>query len=191
MAIYREYQKMRAIRLDADRSNYRFTLDVREKDGDFRIDGTVDGEGGIKVLQQERAVFNCPKCLAADTRIETPVGLILVQDLKPGDQVWTLDLNGNRVSAAILRTAAISVSLEHRMIHLALKDGREIWVSPGHPTIDRRTFAQLRKGTLYDGSTVLIHDTVAYTTTKTYDLLPSGDTGFYWANGILLASTMR
>ncbi len=24
----------------------------------------------------------------------------------------------------------------------------------------------------------------------TYDLLPSGGTGFYWANGVLLASTL-
>jgi hypothetical protein len=24
----------------------------------------------------------------------------------------------------------------------------------------------------------------------TYDLLPAGDTGFYWANGVLVASTL-
>jgi hypothetical protein len=30
----------------------------------------------------------------------------------------------------------------------------------------------------------------AYGQPATYDVLPAGDTGFYWANGILLASTL-
>jgi hypothetical protein len=29
-----------------------------------------------------------------------------------------------------------------------------------------------------------------YAGTTTYDLRPSGDTGFYWANGILIGSTL-
>ena len=28
------------------------------------------------------------------------------------------------------------------------------------------------------------------TTGATYDVLPSGETGFYWANGVLLGSTL-
>ena len=31
---------------------------------------------------------------------------------------------------------------------------------------------------------------VSYGEGATYDLLPSGDTGFYWANGILVSSTL-
>jgi len=31
---------------------------------------------------------------------------------------------------------------------------------------------------------------LGYTGTDTYDLLPSGNTGFYWANGILIGSTL-
>jgi len=30
-----------------------------------------------------------------------------------------------------------------------------------------------------------------YAGEKTYDLLPAGDTGVYWANGILLGSTLK
>ena len=31
---------------------------------------------------------------------------------------------------------------------------------------------------------------LAYTGHATFDLLPAGDTGFYWANGILIGSTL-
>jgi len=33
-------------------------------------------------------------------------------------------------------------------------------------------------------------DRVAYPGGATFDLLPSGSTGNYWANGVLLASTL-
>jgi hypothetical protein len=188
---YREYQKMRAIRLEADGHNYTFSLNVRDKDGDFRIDGTVDSQGGIKVLQQERAVFNCPKCLAGDTRIATPSGAIAIRDLKYGMLVWTIDSNNHKIAVPILRTSAVPVSAGHHMIHLVLRDGRQIWASPGHPTSDGRTVSRLKKNTTYDGGAVEINESVPYGASATYDLLPAGETGFYWANGIQLASTLR
>jgi hypothetical protein len=33
--------------------------------------------------------------------------------------------------------------------------------------------------------------TVRYAADQTYDLLPAGDTGLYWANGVLLGSSLR
>jgi hypothetical protein len=33
-------------------------------------------------------------------------------------------------------------------------------------------------------------ENVIYNTGATYDLLPSGETGLYWANGVLLKSTL-
>jgi hypothetical protein len=77
------------------------------------------------------------------------------------------------------------------MIHLMLKDGRQLWASPGHPTSDGRTVIQLEKDAIYDGGAVELKESVAYGASETYDLLPAGETGFYWANGILLASTLR
>jgi len=32
---------------------------------------------------------------------------------------------------------------------------------------------------------------VRYQETATFDILPSSSTGFYWANGILLGSTLK
>jgi hypothetical protein len=76
------------------------------------------------------------------------------------------------------------------VIHLILDDGRELWVSPGHPTADGRTAGELQAGDRLAGGRVIVAEPVRYAGAATYDLLPAGDTGFYWANGILLASTL-
>ena len=76
------------------------------------------------------------------------------------------------------------------MVHLVLADGRELLVSPGHPAADGRRAGDLKVGDSLDGSTVARWELVPYAGDRTYDLLPGGPTGHYWANGILLASTL-
>jgi hypothetical protein len=192
VAVYREDKKLLwALRFTALGNNSEFTIGVKNTDGDFRIKGTVDKQGRIIVLTKETTLLTCPKCLAASTLIDTPGGQVLVKDLKSGGQVWTLDANGHRISSTILETVAVPVSQEHRMTHLVLKDGRQIWASPMHPTCNGRTVSQLEKNAIYDGAAVEINESAPYALSETYDLLPAGATGFYWANGILLASTLR
>jgi hypothetical protein len=78
----------------------------------------------------------------------------------------------------------------HLMVHVVLVDGRELLVSPGHMTADGRALGTLTPGDGLDGSTVKTWELVPYTGGRTYDILPAGGTGRYWANGILLASTI-
>lgn len=133
----------------------------------------------------------CPICLADNSLIDTPSGLALVKDLQIGMSVWTTDKTGQRVSGVITKTSKVPVPQTHQMVHLVLNDGRELFVSPGHPTIDGRTVGDLKPGDLYDGVSVVSTERVPYGENATYDILPSGDTGFYWANGILIGSTLR
>jgi hypothetical protein len=77
------------------------------------------------------------------------------------------------------------------MLHVRLADGREISASPGHPTADGRRFAELRVGDRLDGALVSSIESLPSEQTSTYDLLPAGTTGYYWANGILVGSTLR
>jgi len=77
------------------------------------------------------------------------------------------------------------------VLHILLSDGRELWASPGHPTSDGRRLVHLRVGDVLDGASVTVIGTMRYQGTATYDILPSGSTGFYWANGILLGSTLK
>jgi serine/threonine protein kinase len=129
-------------------------------------------------------------CLSIHTQIDTPRGLVAVEDLRVGDLVWTVDASGARVSAVILRTAKTSVPASHQMVHVTLSDGRELWASPGHPTADGRTLGMLGQGDLLDGARIIQAERVIYDQPATYDILPAGATGFYWADGILIGSTL-
>jgi len=76
------------------------------------------------------------------------------------------------------------------VVDLRLADGREVHASPNHPTADGRTVGQLHPGDMLDGAIVVAADAQPYTGGDTFDVLPSGATGFYLAGGIPLASTL-
>ena len=77
------------------------------------------------------------------------------------------------------------------MVHLVLDNGRELFASLGHPTTDGRVFGDVKSGDVIDNSYVKSVELVLYGDGYTYDILPSGDTGFYWANEILVGSTLK
>lgn len=136
--------------------------------------------------------FNeCPICLSGKTLIDTPSGQIAVKNLKIGMAVWTVDKLGNKVLGNIEKTSKTPVSNSHKMVNLVLKDGRELFVSYNHPTVNKGVVGSLSNGDKYDGSYVISKKLVPYDELATYDILPSGDTGFYLANGILLGSTLK
>jgi len=136
-------------------------------------------------------VRTCPICLAENTLIDTPSGAIPVEKLQKGMPVWTVNKIGERVPGIILKTSKTPVPYTHKITHIILEDGREIFASPGHPTIDNRNLGELALGDILDGSTVTNLEIISYRKDYTYDILPSGETGFYFANSILLDSTLR
>ncbi len=153
----------------------------------------------LKAIQGDTALFvkkedytkPCPICLAGDTLIDTPSGEITVKDLKIGGSIWTTDLFGRRIEETVQKISKTSVPPDHQMVNLILGDGREVLISPGHPTVDGRAVGDLLAGDAYDGSFVKSTKLVPYGQSFTYDILPSGQTGFYWADGILLGSTLK
>jgi hypothetical protein len=82
------------------------------------------------------------------------------------------------------------VPANHQVVHVVLSDGRELWASPGHPTAEGKKLGDLKVNDLLDGARVMAVERLTDQDAATYDLLPSGDTGFYWANGILMGSTL-
>ena len=132
-----------------------------------------------------------PICLSKNTVIATPNGGIDVQELETGMLVWTINGDGQKVAQPILKVSTSLVSKNHRVVHIKLRDSRELWVSPGHPLIDGRNVEELQFGDLYDGSIVTGKTLEQYQEDKTYDILPAGETGYYWANEILMASTLK
>jgi hypothetical protein len=192
LLVYAEFKRLRdAVHLEGSKNQFRFNVGIKEKTGDTSVQGLVNRDGTITILKRESTFLTCPLCLAAGTRIDTPDGWISVQNVKSGDRVWTLDAMGHRVCVPVLKTSATPLSLQHRVVHLILGDGRELWASPGHPTADGRTIGQLRANGTYDGSPIRSAELIPYGEHQVYDLLPAGNTGFYWANGILVASTLH
>lgn len=134
---------------------------------------------------------NCPICLASNTNIATPTGNYNVRDIKIGMLIWSLDKKGKKVASTVIKVSQTAVPKTHHVIHLVLLDKREVWVSLNHPTADGHTVQELQKGESYDSTPVQSTELIPYWDAYTYDILPDSSTGYYWANGILLGSTLK
>lgn len=196
LAVYREWKLLNAVALTPT-GDSRFAFDlITETDVGLgrgvHSAGTIDEQGNIEIaVQEDGFLTSCPICLSRGTLIDTPNGPLAVEQLKVGDLVWTQDAAGGRVAMPLLRVGSTAVPGSHRMVHFVLDDGRELWVSPGHPLADGRPAGQLRTSDLLDGALVVSAELVKYAGGATFDILPDSATGHYWANGILLGSTLR
>ena len=191
LMVYREHKKLNAIYFELVNDKYQFQIQTGSEgqQGSF-ITGTIDGNGLVEIQKQEQGFPSCPICLAAGTLIDTPRGPVAVENLRVGDSAWTTNGSGERVPGNVLRTSRVPVPASHRVVHVILSDGRELWASPGHPTADRQELGELKVNDLLDAARVMKVEHLPYAGSATYDLLPSGETGFYWANGILMGSTL-
>ena len=191
LLIYREHKKLNAVFFQTTEDKYQFQIQTgQEGQQGSVITGTIDASGTVEIQNEESSFPSCPICLAKGTLIDTPRGPVPVEDVRAGDLVWTLNESGERVPGKILKWGSTPASIDHEVIHLLLSDGRELWASPGHPTADGRFLADLQVNDSLDGASVVVVERMPYSETSTYDLLPSGGTGLYWANGVLMGSTL-
>lgn len=195
LLIYRDWKMLGAVRLEPVGTGFHFSgvfTGSASAPQYTRIDGSVDSAGGVTVASRAATgAPPCPICLAAGTRIAAPSGAIAVEDLRVGDVVWTRGVRGDRVPAELVAVASTPVPATHVVVRLLLSDGRRVDVSPRHPTVSGREVASLAVGDEYDGVSVTSTERIPYTGTRTFDVLPAGATGIYWANGIALGSTLR
>ena len=205
LAVYREWKALNALvfgqlsfgapsQPQAYPFNYRSTggpSATASKASGTQIEGNVDLFGNVAIGKRTNSgPLNCPICLARDTRIATPAGDVAVQDLRVGDIVWTIDA-GVRVARPIVAVGATPVPGTHEVVRVVLADGRVVRASPGHPTTDGRVVGALRRGDTLDASVIVSAVRERYEGGFTYDVRPAGTSGAYWANGVLLASTIR
>jgi hypothetical protein len=130
------------------------------------------------------------RCLPPTARIRTPEGEVAVGQLKRDALVMTLDERGRAVPARVIRVSSIPVTGIHEIVVVELADGRTLRASPGHPTLTK-TIGDLVLGDVLDGSTVTKLRRERFTGGATWDLLPEGPTGAYWADGVLIESTIH
>ncbi len=195
LTVYRAFKRLRALVLAKSGDSYTFEIRVQTKGSNNAvqlIDGSVRVDGVVTVTSRTASGMPpCPICLAAATLIATPNGDVAVTNVRPGMLVWTVATDGSKVASRVVEIGSTEVPSGHLMVHVRLADGRDLLASPGHRTADGRPLGSLAAGDALDGSTITTWELVPYAGERTYDILPAGATGRYWANGILLSSTLR
>jgi hypothetical protein len=195
LAVYRAWKMLNALVLEPEAGGFHFDAifaPAPNAQEGTRVAGRIAANGAIDVQQQVPSGSPpCPICLAEGTRIATPDGEVRVELLSVGSRVLSLDGEGRRVVMTVARVGSAPAPEGHVVVRLTLADGREVSASPGHPLADGRLIGSIRPGDHVDGSTVISMAREPYRLARTYDLLPAGETGVYWANGILLGSTLE
>ncbi len=136
-----------------------------------------------------RRQYGCPICLPADAEIATPSGFIAISQLTPGARVWSVDGNGQRVEARVLRVVSTPVPPGHELVRVELADGRVLRASPGHPDSDGRAIGSLSPADALDGSVIVAVHRIAYRG-HTYDLVLDPADAQYVSDGVLMRSSL-
>jgi hypothetical protein len=191
LAIYRESKRLDSIVLEPDGERYAFQLRARRGGKYYNVSGTITATGRIAAEHLQPGSNMCPICLTADTRIATARGSESVKSLRPGDLVWSLDAAGERVLVPVLRTARVPLRGAVPLLRLRLASGRELLAAGAHPTSTGARLQDLRPGAELDGGRIESVRLRYLRIEATYDLLPASVTGAYWANGVLLGSTLK
>ena len=131
------------------------------------------------------------KCLPPTALIATPSGDVPIHRLRVGDRVWTVDASGKRAARAIRQVSTVRTGAAHVLVEVTLADGRKVRASRGHPTATGSLLGELGPGQRLDGSTIVDVEEIGYADSFTWDLLPEGPTGHYWADRVLVGSTLR
>ncbi len=138
-----------------------------------------------------RGTQNLCRCLPGETKIATPRGEKRISELATGDTVWTADKTGKRVAAPLVAVNKVNPGDDHQMVCIELADGRSLKATPEHPSADEnRSIDQFNIGHVMDGSSVVKKYYMPYGEPHTFDILPAGETGTYWAKGVLIGSTL-
>jgi hypothetical protein len=191
LQIYREHKLLNlAVLIIPSEDKYFFDLRITEGQGE-RIEGSITPVGKIEILKREPCFNTYPICLVKGTKITTLYGPVAIEDMQPGMAIWSLDDSGNRIVANIIKTSITPVTESFLVVELKLTDGRTVTVSPGHPTAEDCAIGDYQVGDYLDGARIEMLRYVTYEAGMTYDLLPDRTTHLYWANDILLKSTLN
>ena len=132
----------------------------------------------------------CKLCVCANpnTPIDTPNGSRKISELNLGDLIYSVD--HDQVVAVPIIDIKRRPALGHVVPQIALSNGQILQISDQHPTADGRIFGELHEGDSLGGLRIVSVERVTYEQPYTYDILPASDTGYYFAGGAMIGSTL-
>jgi hypothetical protein len=193
VAVYRDWLKLEAVRLQSGGGEYDFEMFPGPDPSEAlrnEIVGKVDLFGHVHDVHKGSGMGACPICLAGRTLISTPHGRVGVTAIRVGMHIWSPGRDGRPIDAVVLETKSRIDAPGSQLVDVVLADGREITASALHQIGDGRPIGSLRVGDQVEGVTITNIEVVQDVFGRTYDLLPSGETGEYWADGVLMRSTL-
>lgn len=198
VAAYREYKKLRTVHMIPVDSGlayqFEFNGPIAGGTGSWdggratRYVGFILPDGRIESVIERPNDVACPICLDGATRIRVPGGERPVRLLRPGDPVMSVGRGGVPIVTTVRRS--VRRPAQGPLLALRLTDGRVLRMAAAHPLPDGRSAGVLAAGDHLNGSRIVRRDAVEPSLGATFDILPDGPTGHYWAEGILLGSTI-
>jgi hypothetical protein len=128
------------------------------------------------------------KCVSAGTRIATPTGEVRIEELRKGD--WVYSVMGEAIVPARIRETNRVAVENHSMVQVRTASGRTLSMSPRHPTSQRVRFDALAPGDMIGDERIESVELVPYAHPFTFDILPGTPSGAYFAEGVLVGSTL-
>ncbi len=127
-----------------------------------------------------------PICCSYNTRIKTTGLEKNIADIKERDLV----ISDENKPVRVIKVSKIEVK-NHQVLKITLNDATVLELSPGHPTSDGRLVKDLMVGDKIDNRIVIEIKLIPYKYKYTYDILPDSKSGNYYANGVLIGSTLK
>ena len=121
-----------------------------------------------------------------DTLISTPKGNVKISKIKFGDFV----LSYNKEVVRVIKISKVKVK-NHKVIRVKLDNDVVLKMNLDHPIgpIGPK-FRDLMVGHEIDGHSVVLFKLIPYKEKYIYDILPQSRSGTYYANGILIGSSL-
>ncbi len=172
-------------------TKYQYVLTYNHDGQPWETTGSINFLGVISESSNTPYIGSQGICLSSTTKIDTDTGQKQVTTLRVGDKVWSVNSNGEKVLVPIIKVSRRAVPSATIMLHVVLADRRQLTVSPNHPTAAGLPFKYLKIGDPLDDSKIINITGVNYSDGFTYDILPQSNTGTYWADGVLVGSTLK
>lgn len=143
-------------------------------------------ENGKKIRLKKTDDIDTSGSLSNETRISTPDLDVLISEIMAGDLILTDDQE-----AVLVKAVSKKELKDQKLWRVTFSDAIYLEGTANHLTADGKRFGNLMIGDYVDGRQVIEKNLVPYPYKYVYDILPDSKSASYYANGILVKSTLR